>query len=177
MTTRAAQKAPTPGQLGMALFITSELMFFGGLFSAYFALKARAGSWPPEGSELELLIPATITLLLLSSSVTIHKAVGAQETGDRPALRRWLGTTILLAVVFLGGQAFEYSQLEFSGSTDSFGTLFFTLTGFHAAHVTGGVVLLGFCIGKPRLLAPSAYYWHFVDVVWVVLFVTLYLIR
>jgi cytochrome c oxidase subunit 3 len=157
----------------MSLFVSSEVMFFGGLFAAYFTLRGAAGSaWPPEGSvETSLVLPVVLTAVLLASSVTVH--------------RGRLLPTIVLGLVFLAGQTYEYAHLGAEGlsaSTDVFATLFFTITGFHGLHVAVGVVMLTAAWLRrgrgPRAHAEAvAYYWHFVDAVWVLVFLTLYVLR
>lgn len=173
--------------LGMILFIASEVMFFAALFGAYFTIRAGTDPWPPEGAELEALLPALATAVLVASSVTVHLATAATERGDRPATSRWLLVTIGLAVVFLGAQGFEYSQLAFSVADHSYGTLFYAMTGFHAFHVFAGIVTLvlvwlknvrgHLSPARPGPAVAAGLYWHFVDVVWVLLFATLYLLR
>lgn len=177
--------------VGMLLFISSEVMFFGGLFAAYFSARASfAGTWgPPEGAEpLEILpIALPITLILLSSSVTMHWAVQSIRRGSLGGLRLWLGVTLALGILFLAGQAYDYTVLGFGISDGVFGTVFYTLTGFHGAHVFGGVVGLSILTaraGQGQFSARNhvaveavSYYWHFVDLVWVALFTTLYFLR
>ncbi|MDQ4124582.1 MAG: heme-copper oxidase subunit III [Actinomycetota bacterium] len=168
----AARRVP-PSVLGMSLFVSSEVMFFGGLFASYFMLRGTAGpAWPPEGSvETSLVLPVALTAILLASSVTVH-------------LGR-LGLTIFLGTLFLAGQAWEYAQLGAEGlsaSTDVFATLFFTITGFHGLHVAVGLVMLTAArLRQPRgpeaQAEAAAYYWHFVDAVWVLVFLTLYVLR
>ena len=181
-----------PGTLlGMLLFISSELMFFGGLFGAYGTIRAATGEWPPPGSpDLPVLRTALFSVALVSSSATVHAAVLALRRGDRDGLVRWLGATIGLGVVFLAGQGFEYRELWSEGfgiSTNVFTTLFFTMTGFHGLHVLGGLLALALVAAgarrgefSPHRLGPVeavSYYWHFVDVVWVLLFTVLYIVR
>lgn len=173
--------------LGMILFIASEVMFFAALFGAYFTIRAGAAVWPPEGAELEALLPAIATGVLVVSSATVHMAVAAAERDDRAATSRWLLVTIALGSLFLGAQAFEYSKLVFSVADHAYGTLFYAMTGFHALHVFAGVVTLGIVclkntsghvsVGRPGAAIAAGLYWHFVDVVWVLLFATLYLLR
>ena len=181
---RAGRPLPAP-VLGMALFISSEVMFFGGLFGAYFTLRARADAWPPSGTpELELWLPSILTAVLLTSSFAVHRAERALARGEPAA--RWLGLTIALGLAFLAGQAFEYSQLDLGIDTNAFGTLFFTITGAHGLHVALGVAALAIALAKLRrghlsaerggALEAAAYYWHFVDVVWLLVFSTLYLL-
>jgi cytochrome c oxidase subunit III len=188
----ATEARRMPGTLlGMLLFISSELMFFGGLFGAYATIRGAAGEWPPPGApDLPVLRTALFSVALISSSATVHAAVLAIRRGDRSGLVKWLGATIGLGTVFLGGQAFEYSELWSEGfgiSTDVFTTLFFTMTGFHGLHVLGGLLALILIAAGARRGEFSAhrlgpveavsYYWHFVDVVWVLLFSVLYIVR
>ncbi|HYO60410.1 MAG TPA: heme-copper oxidase subunit III [Actinomycetota bacterium] len=160
----------------MTLFVSSEVMFFGGLFAAYFMLRGTAAEWPPPGSvETSLVLPVLLTVCLLASSVTVHAGR--------------LGATIVLGLVFLAGQAYEYAELSHEGlaaSTDVFATLFFTITGFHGLHVAAGLVMLTAVFLRRERYAGSAgggpveavsYYWHFVDAVWVLVFLTLYVLR
>ncbi|MEK6192168.1 MAG: cytochrome c oxidase subunit 3 [Chloroflexota bacterium] len=176
--------------VGMLLFISSEVMFFGGLFATYFSARASfAGAWgpPPGAPELEILpVPLPITLILLTSSITMHWAVRAIGRGDSGRLRLWLVVTLGLGLVFLAGQIYDYTTLGFGISDGVYGTVFYTLTGFHGAHVFGGVVGLSILTaraGQGQFSARNhvaveavSYYWHFVDVVWVALFTTLYLL-
>lgn len=182
-----ARSSGIPGSvLGMVLFITSEVMFFGGLFAAYFTLRSGAPTWPPAGLEPELMLPAAITVLLLTSSYTCHRAVVAATADDLAAFGKWMAVTIALALAFLGGQAYEYTQIHFRIDDGSFGTLFFTMTGFHGAHVLGGVLALSASVLQARRagttrgyvgqIEAAGYYWHFVDVIWILLFSTLYLL-
>ncbi|MFN2483596.1 MAG: heme-copper oxidase subunit III [Candidatus Limnocylindria bacterium] len=174
--------------LGMLLFISSEVMFFGGLFAAYFNSRAaHQGEWlPPTGEKLELLLPAVLTGILVTSSVTMQFGVWAIRRGNRGALTMWTGLTLLLGILFLMGQLYDYSQLGFTIADGIFGTTFYTLTGFHGAHVFGGTVGLAILLARSLQGQFSArhhvaveaisIYWHFVDVVWIALFSTLYVL-
>jgi len=171
--------------LGMLLFISSELMFFGGLFGAYFTIRGRAGVWPPDGAQLELVLPIISTVMLLTSSATMHVATAGLEQGRGTGV--WLPVTIALGAVFLAIQGFEYSRLSFAVSDHAFGTLFYSMTGFHGLHVFGGLVTLVLMwirisrkdldASNPGGLVAAGYYWHFVDAIWVLLFSTLYVLR
>ena len=173
--------------LGMILFIASELMFFAALFGAYFTVRAGAAEWPPAGVELEVLLPALSTGVLIASSGAMHLAAASAERGDRAKTSTSLLVTIALGVVFLGVQAFEYSRLDFSVADHAYGTLFYSMTGFHGLHVFAGVVtlILVWLKNQRGQLSPTrsgpavaaGLYWHFVDVIWVLLFATLYLLR
>ena len=185
---RNAQGVP-PSLVGMTLFVSSEVMFFGALFASYFMLRGTASTWPPAGSpEMSLVVPALLTVCLLSSSLTAHAGAAGARAGDRAAAARWLAVTIALGIVFLGGQAYEYSELAqegFSASTDVFATLFFTLTGFHGLHVAAGILMLAtvflrrerYAAARSGPVEAVSYYWHFVDAVWVLVFLTLYVLR
>jgi len=183
--------------LGMALFIASEVMFFAGLFAAYFNVRLTSAHWPPLVNEQEyeafnlhtpehLLVAGTLTAVLVLSSVTMQLGVWAIRRGDRRAFLRATAVTLLLGVTFLLGQAWDYTQLEFGITDTAFGSTFYTLTGFHGAHVLGGAVMLSvilyrglagqFSARHHDAVEASSLYWHFVDVVWIALFSTLYLL-
>ncbi len=187
------------GMLGFILFLSSEVMFFGGLFAAYFIARADATEWPPENMltaeqiargvklEVEFALPFIATILLVLSSVTIQLGVWAIQRGDRTALIRWLMVSIVLGLVFLTAQMFDYSQLHFRAGDTVYGTTFYTLTGFHGAHVAGGVVFMGvvlarsmagqFSAARHEAVEACSFYWHFVDVVWIALFTVLYIVK
>ena len=198
MTTAAAtEELETTGRpegmsmplLGMVLFIASEVMFFGGLFAMYFNIRADAGSdWPPAGLEhLHATVPAFFTCVLLLSSVTMHIAVMSIRRGNVKALTRWVAITLLLGVIFLAGQVYDYSTLHFTIRDGVYGSSFYTLTGFHGAHVFGGAVYLfivlmrsmtgQFSKSHHAAVEGASMYWHFVDVVWIALFFTLYVLK
>jgi cytochrome c oxidase subunit 3 len=182
--------------LGMLLFITSEVMFFAGLFAAYFNVRANAPQWPPLNPEtgeafhlaiLPLVGPATVLLIL--SSFTCQFAVWAIRRNDRTAFVRNIAVTFVIGVVFLIMQALDYALLYSEGitlSAGTFGTTYFTLTGFHGAHVFGGTIMLGVVLYRAMAgqfsarhhdaVEATSLYWHFVDVVWILLFSLLYLL-
>jgi cytochrome c oxidase subunit 3 len=174
--------------LGVRLFILSEMMLFGALFTAYFVLRYQAPSWPPQSGleRPELALVALNTVLLLSSSVTMQWAVSHIARGDAAGLRRGLGLTLLLGTIFLLVQAYEFASNGFGISDGVFGSTFYTLTGFHGAHVFGGLLIIGAVANRARLglfdqnrhtaVEAASYYWHFVDAVWVVLFLTVYVL-
>jgi cytochrome c oxidase subunit 3 len=177
--------------LGMVLFIASEVMFFGGLFGAYFTIRSAAPRWPPEGTpHLTTWYAAVLTAILVSSSVTMQFGVWAIRKNDSRRLMLWLAVSLLLGLCFLAGQANEYRMLIEEGMTLSsgvFGSTFFTLTGFHGAHVAGGAAFILIVLLRARsgqftarhhdTVEMASYYWHFVDVVWLGLFSTIYLLR
>ena len=169
----------------MVVWLASELMFFSGLFAGWFTLRANATQWPPEGVELETARTAAATVVLLASSVTMHLAVLAARRLDRAASVRWLVATVAMGGVFIANQAVEYAEADFSISSHAYGSIFYLMTGFHGLHVIGGLLFLltiaGVVGGRSkapaeRTVEMAAYYWHFVDVVWVAMFATVYLI-
>ena len=186
--------------LGMLLFIGSELMFFAGLFAAYFNARAQAQpNWPPEGLEHVInpfpthpipFLPVIATTILVLSSGTMQWALWRIRRGDRTGMNRALALTLIMGIIFLAAQAFDYltllSEDGFGINSTVYGTLFYTMTGFHGAHVFGGVVGIAIILLRGvagqfsarhhiAVEAVSAY-WHFVDVVWIFLFPLLYLI-
>ena len=182
--------------LGMILFICSEVMFFSGLFAAYFSVRASSPRWPPltdneflnERFNLhaEPWFALVLTIILVTSSFTCQFAVWAIRRDDRAGFIRNIGVTLVLGIVFLIGQAYDYSTLGFGISDTPFGTTFYTLTGFHGAHVFGGAVMLSvvlyrglagqFSSRHHDAVEATSLYWHFVDVVWIALFSTLYIL-
>jgi cytochrome c oxidase subunit III len=166
------------------------VMFFGGLFGAYFTLRTAAPEWPPPGTPpLEDWYALILTAILVSSSVTMQLGVYAIRRGDQRWLVRWLAISLVLGLAFLAGQANEYRILIGEGLTLSsgvFGSTFFTLTGFHGAHVAGGAAFILVVLLRARsgqftsryhdTVEMSSYYWHFVDVVWLGLVSTIYLL-
>jgi cytochrome c oxidase subunit III len=173
--------------LGVRLAILSEVMLFGALFAAYFVIRGESPGWPPGHHERpELVLPAFNTLLLVTSSVTMQLAVRSARAGNRLRILRWLALTLLLGGIFIVIQAYEFSTNGFGLDAGTFGSTFYILTGFHGAHVLAGAVLIAIVANRTRLGLVSAehhtalegisYYWHFVDVVWIFLFSTLYVL-
>ena len=200
LTTTTADHAPAAHAqggisnviLGMLLFITSEVMFFAGLFAAYFNVRANAPVWPPLEFHDKLHIlpfvgPATV--LLIISSFTCQIGVWAIRRNDRKGLTRAIAVTVILGVTFLVMQAIDYTALYADGvrlDSGTFGTTYYTLTGFHGAHVLGGVLMLSVVLYRSMsgqfssrhhdMVEAASMYWHFVDVVWILLFSTLYIL-
>jgi cytochrome c oxidase subunit 3 len=177
--------------LGMILFIASEVMFFSGLFAAYFNIRSAAPVWPPAGNidfnlGEHLPIAAFLTAVLITSSVTCQIGLWAIRRGDRKVLVRAFTITIVLGVFFLAGQLYDYTTLGFGVNDGPFGSTFYTLTGFHGAHVFAGVLMLGvilyrgmagqFSARHHDAVEAASLYWHFVDVVWICLFSLLYIL-
>ena len=169
------------------LFLASEVMFFTGLIVTYITIRFNSSSWPVVSEILNVPLVAANTFILIFSSVTMVLAFDAAERGQ-PRFRYFLIATIILGIIFLSIQAIEWNELIREGtlpSTSLFGATFFTLTGFHGAHVTGGVLwILGVTIAafRGRYLENTigievvGLYWHFVDLVWIILFTIVYLI-
>ena len=171
--------------LGTTVWLASELMFFAGLFAAYFALSARDAPWPPDDVRLETARAVASTVVLLVSSITMHQAVAAAEGADARAARGWTVATIVLGGVFLANLGLEWAGLDFELSTDAYGSIYYMLTGFHGLHVLGGLVLLAAITFVPAVSAErqtvrvrcAGYYWHFVDFIWVLFFLTIFVVR
>ncbi len=187
VTAEAPRKPPSLLAVGTVVWLASELMFFGGLFAAYIVLRSNAHVWPPRTVHLELLAATIATIVLIASSGTMHLATLARERGDRALMQRWLIITFALGAVFLVNQIREFFVLDFSASSSGFGSMYYLLTGFHALHVFAGLALIITAVvlttgpGSFERRGPAVesvtYYWHFVDVVWVLLFLTIFVIR
>ncbi|MGC2661811.1 MAG: heme-copper oxidase subunit III [Bryobacteraceae bacterium] len=173
--------------LAVLLFIGSEAIFFACLIAAYVYYATASPNGPNAHKVLDPLKTGFYTACLLSSSITVYFAERAQRKG-KPGLSRWLAATMLLGATFLYGEMQEYRKLLHENVTVSrnlFGSTYYTLTGFHALHVTVGLILLGIMLVislrrkmfKPQqsALEGISYYWHFVDVVWVAVFSVVYL--
>jgi cytochrome c oxidase subunit 3 len=177
----------TPLMVGVVVWLASELMFFAGLFAAYYTLRAENDPWPPEGVELDVSIAIVSTIVLLASSVTMHLSVHRADHGDRRGALRWLYLTFLLGTVFLVNLGREWASNDFSISTDAYGSIYYLLTGAHGAHLAGGLGLMVVAAvavsgAQHRLrIGPvftvSAYYWHFVDAVWLAVFATIFVVQ
>jgi heme/copper-type cytochrome/quinol oxidase subunit 3 len=196
MTTPAAVAAEThreeftPGKLAMWLFLASDAMGFMGLIGAYMVLRISAGKWQQPGDpHFGIPLTAFMTFLLICSSVTMVKALAAIQRGDRRRLLFFLGLTILGGFSFLCMQAYEWTHLMHGGlssAKSNYGATFFMLTGFHGLHVTIGVIYLSCIWARAKANAYTAerhspvelvgLYWHFVDLVWIVLFTIIYLL-
>ncbi|HCT13943.1 cytochrome c oxidase subunit 3 [Corynebacterium nuruki] len=182
---------PNMVSVGTIVFLSQELMFFAGLFAMYFVSKANSGGdWPTHPTHLNVPWALLITVILVSSSFTAQWGVFAAERGDVFGLRKWYTLTIVLGTIFIVGQAYEYVSLVHEGTTiggSVYGSVFFITTGFHGAHVIAGVlafvvVLLRtvkskFTPAQATAAVVVSYYWHFVDVVWIGLWITIYFIQ
>jgi cytochrome c oxidase subunit 3/cytochrome o ubiquinol oxidase subunit 3 len=187
-------RGPSAAQWGMIAFLISEAAFFSTLVMVYLVYigadaqpGGRGGPTPAEVLSMRLVIVTTICLL--SSSATIHFAERSLRRGGEAGFRLWWTLTILLGIVFLAGTAYEWRELIGRGLTiqrNLFGTTYYTLVGFHGAHVTVGVIIMLIMLGlalsrqvtarNPHGVELVSWYWHFVDGVWVVVFTVVYLV-
>ena len=178
-------------KLGIWLFLASEVMLFGALFSSYILLRTAAADWPSGSDLLNVPIGFFNTLVLIASSVTMVMSWASLKLNNFAKYRLYMGLTLLCALVFLSVKAYEYSD-KFSHdhfpATSTFYAIYFTLTGLHALHIIGGVIVNGYFWGpgakmwktEPERFANrieiAGLYWHFVDLVWIFLFPVLYLL-
>lgn len=172
--------------LGILLFIISEVMLFGSFFTALFfdRVVANTGPWPPNGFELPVRVAAVNTLILLSSSFTMHYALRSIRNEDRRGMKIGLVVTFLLGATFLASQIREYFSAGFAIHDGAFGSTFYGLTGLHGAHVLVGLTLLAFAttrafrghFSKRAHLGVEVpgIYWHFVDIMWIIVFTAVY---
>jgi len=194
---------PSMVSVGTIIWLASDLMFFAALFASYFTIRAQSPDlWADKTEMLNVPFSTVNTIILVLSSVTCQMGVFAAERGQVGrsgsvanvkgwGLREWFVLTYIMGAVFIGGQATEYAALVHEGLTipsDAYGTVFYLTTGFHGLHVTCGLIAFLFVLGRTFMArrftheqAVSAivvsYYWHFVDVVWIGLFTTIYLIK
>ena len=175
--------------LGMLLFIASEAMLFGAFFTAYFFVRVvnpEAQAWPLDPFHLPVFVAGVNTAVLLTSSFTMHWALQSIKRGNRAGLKAGLVLTFMMGLAFLLTQMLEYARIGFNPSDGAFGTIFFGLTGLHGAHVAVGLTLLGvatvrafrwhFTPEHHHGVELPGIYWHFVDVMWIVVYSTIYLI-
>ena len=178
-------------KLGIWLFLASEVMLFGGLFSAYVLLRVGATEWPLGATILDVPLALFNTIVLILSSVTMVMCWASLKTQDLGKYRMYMGSTILLACVFLVVKAFEYGakfEHHLYPSESTFLAIYFTLTGLHGLHIIGGIIVNGFLVGPgvkmwkteperfTNRVEAAGLYWHFVDLVWIFLFPVLYLL-
>ncbi len=199
MSSAAIASAPAPRinrpnivAVGTIVWLSSELMFFAALFAMYFTLRSvNPELWAEEVELLNIPLSSFNTTILVLSSVTCQLGVFAAERGDVKGLRKWFVITFLMGFYFVAGQVYEYTVLVHEGLTlasNAYGSAFYLTTGFHGLHVTGGLIAFLFVLARTYATkhyshkqATTAivvsYYWHFVDVVWIALFATIYLIK
>jgi heme/copper-type cytochrome/quinol oxidase subunit 3 len=181
----------TNQRLGMWLFLASEVMLFGSLFSAYALLRSGATSWPDQSSIVNARLASINTLVLIASSIVILRAAARLRAGDVIRFRALMATTAVLGIVFLGIKGVEYRGEILGGlrpSTNNFVGLYFVMTALHALHVAGGVLVNFFLCGPGVAMSrrdaarftgrveAATLYWNFIDVIWILMFVTLYVL-
>jgi len=176
-----------PATLGMLLFIASEIMVFGSFFTAYFFIRIiNDNAWPPPGDELHKYVAGVNTAILVTSSFTMHWATQSIKRGNRAGLQAGMVLTLALGLCFLLTQAREYSRIGFAPHDNAFGTVFYGLTGLHGAHVFIGLTLLTMVTIRAFRghYSPEHHhgveipgiYWHFVDVMWIIVYTTVYIL-
>jgi cytochrome c oxidase subunit III len=176
-----------PQTLGMLLFIISEIMVFGAFFTAYFFIRVvNANPWPAAGTELPKIVAGFNTAILLSSSITLHWALTSIKNGNRAGLRAGMLSTFLLGATFLFVQVNEYVHIGFAPADSAQASIFYGLTGLHGAHVFIGLVILAivnvrafrghYSPEKHHGVEVPGIYWHFVDVMWIIVYSTVYLL-
>jgi len=177
-------------KMGMWIFLASDCLLFGAFISAYLLYNGRAQQGPTPEDVINIPFTSTSTFVLLMSSLTMVLAVSSAHRGDERRLRLWLVTTAFLGASFIAGQVYEFTTMVHEGlgyTTNIFGSSFYSLTGFHGVHVTIGIMLLLIMLGmslrgrlpkeKAEVVEVIGLYWHFVDVVWIVIFTVVYLIH
>ena len=172
---------------GLLTFLVSESLMFAGFFIAFLVYRGAAAQWPPEETEVELLLPAINTVILVSSSFVIHFGDTAIKKNDVQGMRLWYALTAAMGIIFLGGQAYEYLSLGYGLKTNLFANCFYLTTGFHGLHVLIGVCLILGVLWRSRReghysdtkhvgIEMAEIYWHFVDIIWIVLFTLIYIL-
>ncbi len=173
--------------LGLLTFLASEFLMFCGFFAVFLVFRSTVAQWPPEGTEVELLLPGVNTVILVASSWVINLGTKAIKKNDLAGLRRWFGVTAAMGAVFLVGQVYEYMTLGYGLKTNLFSNCFYLMTGFHGVHVFIGLLLILGVLWRSRRAnhytdlthtgpEMAEIYWHFVDVVWIILFTLIYLL-
>jgi cytochrome c oxidase subunit III len=178
-------------RMGLKLFLISEAAIFGAFFAHHYYSRGHAAQWPPAGApHLSTTLPAIATLILMSSSASMEWAHSLLMRGRRRAASWLTLSTIILGIIFLGFQGHEWGFLraydQFTQRSGTFGTTFFTMTGFHGLHVATGIVMLSIVWLRLQLghfdprrhfsFVAASWYWHFVDLIWILLFFTMYLL-
>jgi cytochrome c oxidase subunit 3 len=176
------------GPFGVAVFLASDVMLFAPFFAAYFLLRSNNEPWPPPGVDLEVARAAIATAILVASSFTM---IASDRAGEHApggtVMRRWLLVTIGLGALFLANQLAEYATLGFGADSHPYGSVYWLLTGLHGAHVASGLVAMSSLYARavrsrrPASLMPWAHgislFWHLVDVIWLFVFTTIWVIQ
>jgi cytochrome c oxidase subunit III len=187
ITGRARPLSSSTAGFGMIVFLASDVMLFAAFFAAYYLLRSVNAEWPSPLAQLDTIRAGAATVVLLVSSATVVAADRSLQAGRSGAYRRWITITAALGWVFLINQLIEYRSLTFQASSDAYGSIYWMLTGLHTAHVAVGVGALGLLVVRSfRMRTPEALetwhaaisaFWHLVDVVWVGVFLTIWVIR
>ncbi len=172
---------------GLLTFLASESLMFGGFFATFLFFRGITEVWPPKATEVELLLPTINTIILVSSSFVMHFGVVAIKKNNLKGMQRWYGITAIMGATFLLGQAYEYATLGYGLTTNVFANCFYIRTGFHGLHVFIGLLWMLSILWRSR--RPDSYsasnhtvvemaeiYWHFVDIIWIVLFTLVYIL-
>jgi cytochrome c oxidase subunit 3 len=172
---------------GLLTFLISESLMFGGFFATYLFFRGTTPVWPPEGTEVELLVPTINTIILVSSSFVIHFGDVAIKKNNVAGMQRWYKITAIMGALFLLGQVYEYLTLGYGMTANIFANCFYIMTGFHGLHVFVGLLLIlgvlkrsqrpgHYSATKHTGIEMAEIYWHFVDIIWIVLFSLLYIL-
>ncbi|MGH8981375.1 MAG: cytochrome c oxidase subunit 3 [Acidimicrobiales bacterium] len=184
---RVVHDRPPMLAIGVMIWLGSELMFFSGLFAAFFTIRANDHPWPPTGTKLDVVQAGIFTAILVSSSFSMQYAVFCEERFNRRRARTWIGVSMALGFMFLGNQFYEWVTQTTRWDTNAYGSLFYIMSGLHGLHVFIGLLAMIFLLG--RMKGPSgdpgelavfqgvSYYWHFVDIVWIGLYSCLFLLK
>ncbi|WGV23916.1 cytochrome c oxidase subunit 3 [Halotia branconii] len=172
---------------GLLTFLASESLMFGGFFATFLFFRGITAVWPPEATEVELFVPTINTIILVSSSFVMHFGVVAIKKNDLKGMQRWYAITAIMGATFLLGQVYEYATLGYGLTTNVFANCFYIMTGFHGLHVFVGLLWMLSVLWRSR--RPDSYsasnhtvvemaeiYWHFVDIIWIVLFTLVYIL-
>lgn len=172
---------------GLLTFLASESLMFGGFFATFLFFRGITEVWPPQETEVELLLPTINTIILVSSSFVIHLGDVAIKKNDVKGMQKWYLITAIMGAIFLVGQVFEYATLGYGLTTNVFANCFYIMTGFHGLHVFVGLLWILSVLWRSR--QPGRYsatqhigvemaeiYWHFVDIIWIVLFTLVYIL-
>jgi len=184
---RSTRRSDQTARVALLVTLGSETFFFGTLLAAYLYMRAGQPDWPLTHAPLaRLAIPGANTLVLLASALTAYFALRSVRKGRISNLVRWLSVTLVLGLVFIGGQVFEYTSNGMQPADQAFGGVFFTLMGFHALHMVAGILVMALALLRARLgdftsrrhvaVQIGTWFWFYVVGVWVVLFSALYLV-
>jgi cytochrome c oxidase subunit III len=188
MGSAGSDRRPSVLSVGVVVWLASEVLFFAGLFAAYFVLRAETSQkWLPADVHLDTARAVVFSVVLLASSVSMHFAVHAATANQRRKSFALLAVTFVLGAAFLANLGLEWRANTFSIDSHAYGSIYYILTGFHGLHLLGGLALMGSTAwlvsgpGRARspgpMLTVTSYYWHFVDVVWVAVFFTIFVVR